>query len=117
MFIIKVVYGGKDFELLAELIAGSEIDERVASDRVQLIGLVPPQLLIAVADYVQSEADTISNPIVREQLELILGNAGNVIAVFHQNFPFVVCKSVIRTQYLEIVFEGGVDKTVGQRPI
>ena len=39
LFITKAVYGGKDFEPLAELIAGSEIDERVASDRVQLIGL------------------------------------------------------------------------------
>ena len=74
-------------------------------------------MLVTVADYVQPDAETISHPIIREQLELVLRNAGNLVAVLHQDFPFVVCKSVIRAQYLEIVLEGGVDKAVSQCPV
>ena len=74
-------------------------------------------MLVTVADYVQPDAEKISHPIIREQLELVLRNAGNLVAVLHQDFPFVVCKSVIRAQYLEIVFEGGVDKAVSQCPV
>ena len=103
-------------QALAETVAGAEVDQGEAVDCIELIRFVAPQVLSAVGDEIERQAQPVIKSIVGAELELMGGNAGNAVAGEHGDFALFIGELVIRAEHLEIILESGADKTVGGEP-
>ena len=89
---------------------------RIAIHLIQLVRFIPANKLAAIAEYVETDVETVPNPILGCQLELVLGDARNAVAAANADLAIVIGKIMVRTQGLKVSLESGIHKAIGEHP-